>query len=263
MDMQDNEFDDVFRSKLDGFEDEPSGRVWNGIDGELNTANHRKIFIPILRIAASIILIVGLGLLFVVNKGNVIPVKGNKGHLTKNVKPAVKQPDIIAPVKQPEQISKAVQPQSVNHMARVRTPKKFNTPANLTQPQVVAKETSEPIKPTEQQVLAAVEPPRPAEIIKSVVPDNPQFASKINDDVAEVKSKPLVTAQLPATEKAAKPAKRHGIHNFGDLVNIVVAKVDKRKDKAIEFTNSDDDESTVTAVNIGPVKIKKDVNTEK
>ena len=31
MDMQDNEFDELFRSKLDEFEMEPSAKVWPGI----------------------------------------------------------------------------------------------------------------------------------------------------------------------------------------------------------------------------------------
>ena len=30
MDMQDKEFDELFRSKLDEFEAEPSGNVWPG-----------------------------------------------------------------------------------------------------------------------------------------------------------------------------------------------------------------------------------------
>jgi hypothetical protein len=259
MDMQDNEFDDIFRSKLDGFEAEPSGKVWNGIDEELTTRNRRKIFMPILRIAASVIVLVTAGLLFIPHKGNVRkPVNHAKDDIVKSALSEEKKQDAIAPVKQPEPIKNAVHEVYINRVAHVIVPKKANAAVSLTQSQVVAKETPEPIKPAEQQVLAAVEISRSTEIIKPVVPDNPpQFAVKATDDNAEVKPKSQITAQLPANDKAVKPAKRHGIHNMGDLVNLVVAKVDKRKDKAIEFTDSDDDESTITAVNIGPVKIKK------
>ena len=113
-----------------------------------------------------------------------------------------------------------------------------------------------------QQTIAAVEPPRKADITQPVVPgpETPLVTKTTTENVGQTKAAPQVTAQLPATDQATKPAKRRGIHNFGDLVNIVVAKVDKRKDKAIQFTDSDDDESTVTAVNIGPVKINKDTD---
>jgi hypothetical protein len=68
-----------------------------------------------------------------------------------------------------------------------------------------------------------------------------------------------VLASTPVPVEKTKPvAKKHGIRNFGDLVNLVVAKVDKRKDKLIQFTDSDDDESMISAVHIGAVKIKRD-----
>ena len=82
--MQDNEFDDVFRSKLDGFEAEPTGRVWEGIDEKLDSSRRRAIFMPILRIAASVILVAGLGVLFLVNRDKVAPVKGGKNDLVKS-----------------------------------------------------------------------------------------------------------------------------------------------------------------------------------
>jgi hypothetical protein len=41
-------------------------------------------------------------------------------------------------------------------------------------------------------------------------------------------------------------------------VNLVVAKVDKRKDKLIQFSDSDDDGSVITAVHLGALKIKRD-----
>lgn len=261
MDMQDNEFDDVFRSKLDGFEAEPTGRVWEGIDEKLDTSRRRAIFMPILRIAASVILVTGLGVLFFVNRDKVAPVKGGKTGLVKVTQPQVKQPETGVTVKQPVPI-KTTEPQvTVNRIAHTIVPEKQNQPVTTPQPQVVQKETPEIIKPREQPVLAAVEMPKKADIVKPVVPgpETPLVANT-NENIGQTKAPQQVTAQLPATDQVARPAKRRGIHNFGDLVNIVVAKVDKRKDKAIQFTDSDDDESTVTAVNIGPVKINKDTD---
>jgi hypothetical protein len=45
---------------------------------------------------------------------------------------------------------------------------------------------------------------------------------------------------------------------LGGIINTIVAAVDKRDDKLIEFTDNDDDDgSRVTAVNLGIFKIKK------
>ncbi|HZX59494.1 MAG TPA: hypothetical protein VFE54_12240 [Mucilaginibacter sp.] len=260
--MQDKEFDDVFRSKLDGFEAEPTGRVWEGIDEKLDTTRRRAIFMPILRIAASIILVAGLGILFLVNRDKVTPVKQGKSDFVRTAVQHVKQPETITPVRQPEPI-KTVEPKTVmNQVAHVRIPKKENATVIISQKPVVQKEAPEIIKPREQPVLATVEPTKKVDIAQPVVPgpETPLVTKTITDNSGQIKAAPQVTAQVQPNDVAAKPAKRHGIHNFGDLVNIVVARVDKRKDKAIEFTDSDDGESSITAVNIGPVKIKRDTD---
>jgi hypothetical protein len=55
----------------------------------------------------------------------------------------------------------------------------------------------------------------------------------------------------------AQQQRKHGIRNFGDIVNLVVAKVDKRKDKVIEFSDDDEDGSSITGINLGVIKVKK------
>jgi len=73
-------------------------------------------------------------------------------------------------------------------------------------------------------------------------------------------TKPALSGiQLPVSDKqdAALMKANHKIRSFGDLINVAVAKIDKRKDKIIEFTDDDDDESTLTGINLGIIKIKK------
>ncbi|MFI5160641.1 MAG: hypothetical protein ACHQHN_05155 [Sphingobacteriales bacterium] len=261
MDMQDNEFDAIFHSKLDDFEAEPSGKVWNGIDEELSAKKRRAIFMPILRIAASIILVLGLGILFFYNRDKAVPVKGGKAGLVKTVQPQVKQPETVAPVKQPEPVKTAVQQPVVNSIARFVTNKKGPQQVKPAQKDVIIDLPVPGVvqKVVPQQLIADVEPPKKTDITQPVVPGpETPLVTKTTENIGSTQVTPQLTAQVLATDAAAKPAKRRGIHNFGDLVNIVVAKVDKRKDKAIRFTDSDDDESTVTAVNIGPVKINRD-----
>jgi len=122
--------------------------------------------------------------------------------------------------------------------------------------QVIQKQ--EPVKDNNEQLIAAVPAIKQPEVTNPVVPGPETQLTVKTNAVEPVITKPvLASTEVPAVQQA-KTVKRRGIHSFGDLVNIVVAKVDKRKDKVIEFTDTDDDESTITAVNMGPIKIKKD-----
>ncbi len=71
--MQDKEFDDLFRSKLGDFETEPSAQVWQNIDAELDRKRRKKSIFPMLGIAASIIVLITAGILFIPKKENVKP----------------------------------------------------------------------------------------------------------------------------------------------------------------------------------------------
>jgi hypothetical protein len=86
MEMQDKEFDDLFRSKLDGFEVKPSVGVWDNIALDLSAGKRKKILLPFLSIAASIIVLVSAGILFIPQKQNVIskhPVKNKTAKIAR------------------------------------------------------------------------------------------------------------------------------------------------------------------------------------
>lgn len=68
-------------------------------------------------------------------------------------------------------------------------------------------------------------------------------------------------AMNPQGTKAQEVVKKKKIHSLGDLLNVVIAKVDKRDNKIIQFgggsDDDDDDLLNVTSVNLGPIKVKK------
>jgi hypothetical protein len=263
MDMQDNEFDDVFRSKLDGLEVEPSERVWGGIDDELDAQRRRKLWVPILRIAASVIIVVTAGLLFIPHGQPVKPGKPGNSRITKVTVAVITKQEATAPVVSPPvQSSQSKDAEPVNRIARVHVAPKNTEQVIVNQPQVANKQTAEPVRLMEQQapVLAAV-PELSVQNNQTAVADVPVISNKpiVADNTSETQIKPQLTAQIPVNEPAARPVKKRGIHSMGDLVNLVVARVDKRKDKAIHFSDSDDDDdNNITAVNIGPIKISKE-----
>ncbi|HVS92668.1 MAG TPA: hypothetical protein VHE59_11575 [Mucilaginibacter sp.] len=258
MKMQDKELDDLFRDKLENFEAEPSESVWTGIDTTINGRSRNKYLLPLLGVAASIVVLVTAGLLFIPrnnkNNGYVQPKNriARRGQAPSTKKPAP-QPE-IKPTAGFEESEVAVTKKTERYMKTIAQKPTAQEPAQ--------KVTGNKPLSAEEPVLATVTPKQ--EQVKPVIttiPDNSQIVkpnAKIDSAATLAVTKPaVVVKQSPVQQPAAPTAKKHGIHNFGDLVNVVMAKVDKRKDKAIEFSDDEDDEATLTAVNIGPIKIRR------
>ena len=254
----DNEFDKVFRSKLTGFEAEPSADAWSGIEDKLNARKRKVTTVPLLGIAASILIVLSAGLLFIPHKS-----KTDGRHLVKNKVSRVNQPLNV-----PE-IEKNAERRIVKSKTGKTIPAQTIAVNKVQQPYLVKYEAVK-IKDTELKQSPVIELSghplagsirqnkqeliNPVVIVKEVPPIEQSLNEKINEKPV------LAAAQLPvADEPVAETVKpKHKIKTFGDLVNVVVGKVDKRKDKLIEFTDVDDDESTITGINLGVLKIKKE-----
>lgn len=253
MNMQDNEFDKLFRSKLDGFETEPSVSVWQNIDTGLHVRSRRRLVVSLLGAAASIIVLVTAGVLLmprhvknIVGKNNIAnsdaPAKTAASVRTKpSAEPAGRNTNVTTnPVKQV--------------VALQRVKKQAITP------QPAATGTMTDHRATEKQqepaVIAAV-PQKKDEIVQPKPVDTIVLAANTvsTPDVKPVQA--VIPAKQIMAKTAPQPNKKHHIHSLGDMLNTVIAAVDKRKDKLIEFTNTDDDESVITGVNLGIVAVKE------
>ena len=260
MNMQDKEFDDLFRSKLGDFELQPSAEVWQNIDVQLD-GKKKKSILPMLSIAASMLILLTAGILFIPKKGIV---KGNKPDTNVVAKA---NPSVI----KPENNTKAVNPSEKQQevLATVETPVKYTTKANQPKIKTNAVEQREQVnssiekteitKPQDQPLMASAGIPKQNEVtpIELTEATSAEHKTTVDNSAINLPAQPVLAANLPA--KTAKSAvKKRGIRNFGDIVNLVVAKVDKRKDKLIQFSDTDDDESVVSAVHLGALKIKRD-----
>ncbi len=259
--MQDKEFDGLFRSKLDNFEAAPSARVWEGITEELNGNRRSRKLIPYLSIAASIIVLAAAGVIFIPkNKGNIN--HQHKNTIAKQAQPVKVQPGkTVVPEIKPAEVLK--QKASVSNIARVKPAKvEHNIPAKTIEPVIIQEN---PVNSQEQPVIAAVQEKH--DIITPVVPDNstPLAIKQTPDEAGSFSAKPLTAAVVLPANKAdsltAKPKRK--VRGLGGLLNTLIAKVDKRKDKIIEFGYDEDErESSITGVNLGVIKFKKGENQE-
>lgn len=250
MEMQDKEFDKLFSARLDSFEVEPSKNVWARINNELGGREYRKL-IPLLSIAASIIVLIGAALLFIPKGG-------------KMTKPAKHQVAVTHPVK-------GIPPVTKN--SPVTEAPKTTVIASATNNKLPLHEKNK-VSAQMYQVKTAVAQPVPAAVQQQPVlaaaqaSKNDIAVQQAIDTTTAIAAVPVVKTDKPATliavvpdkDKPADiaPVKKHRIRSFGDVLNVVIAAVDKRKDKVIEFSNTDGDEASITGVNLGIIKIKKE-----
>jgi hypothetical protein len=253
MDMQDKEIDQLFRSEFDTFEVEPSAAVWGNVKTQLE--KKKRSLKTYLAIAASLLMLLSAGLYFVsqIKDTTNVPVQVAVVKHDKPVKVAI-APAIESPKIAQSQIERAValNTKATSHKQKIKRVKQQNNVLPVAPVLVV----TEP----EQQLAQATH--QAAKTIKFVVPDKntPIFEKTEIPDDTPFKTNTLA-AQLVTVPKtmATAPAKKHRIRSLGDLINVVVSKVDKRKDKLIEFSSTkDEDESIVSGLNLGFIKIKKE-----
>ncbi|UOE48461.1 hypothetical protein MTO98_29060 [Mucilaginibacter sp. SMC90] len=262
MDMQDKELDRLFQQKLDDLEIQPSAGVWQGISSELNADKRKRTLLPLLSAAAGVILLITAGILFIPKQ----PVK-HHDHSTVIVKThqPVKQPVAVkvepvvppAPVQNKVPANPVIAP--VNNIAQVN--KRNKTKPNLTpsaqQPVVTAQP---PATAHADEPLLANAPAADYHVVKTDAPDTATRTSPKSAIINNEKTQPVLIAQTPAqpAPATAKHVKKRRIRSLGDVFNVVIAAVDKRKDKVIEFSNTDEDDATITGLNLGFIKVKKD-----
>ena len=256
MNMQDNELDELFRSKLGGLEMQPSAHIWDNITASLGEEKKRS-WTPVLSIAATLLVMLSVGAWFLLDK----PVKVEQAQVANRINKthAVKQ---TQPVDQSETaVQNEIKPGAIvaqpsNNIAAVKHQSAVKKgAANISKaPEFVKENVAAPDHNEPVQALAAV----PANTVANpVVPEMTLSAKTIDVEASAIKSiNPVVPLAVTAQQPEKK--KRRGIHSLGGIINAVVAAVDKREDKFIEFTETDEDQANITGLNLGLIKIKKD-----
>jgi hypothetical protein len=229
-------FDKVFKDKLGEVSVAPSPQVWENISASLDPKQHKKrVIYPWLGLAASVLLVsLGAWWFFPMNQAQVGAVKvvNVQAMPTRTTEVQLTAQENL-PKKELAHISK---PLVVNKVAQLQQdlalpPSSVNT--------VDPKPSATIIQPEQQQLAVLNESPsQPV-----TIPQTPQE-----------------TALNSAQPSAKKHAKKR-IRSLSDLVNFVVAKVDNREEKILE-TSTDEAILSLTALNVGPLKFKKN-NTEK
>lgn len=260
MKTSDKELDNLFHSKLNNLETEPDAAVWINIEAQLNVKPKKKNITFALRIAASVIVVLSVGLLLL--RPNQQLVKKPLPQKTVKLKvqhgqPVINPSEILAEKKM---LLLATKNKGIKEAQAFRKYSRKTILKPLLNPS---------LQKHSMQTLAQVKT-KPARSFDSVNDQSllnkiavvPVVTTKLSVLPEEETTETIAVKPLVPTIKTSKPtliAKLKGIRNTGDLVNLVLAEVDKRNDKLIEFSDSDDgDESNVSGINLGIISIKKE-----
>jgi len=257
--ISDKELDKLFQQRFEDLEIEPSAAVWNKIAGTMDQKIKRKsVFPSFWMAAASIVVLIAAGFLYL-RPQEVIKLQGSSEIALKmddnssRIEKSETSVLIEEPIHSPKTIEteipefRLVNPSGAKSGEFLPVQK-----APLVEPEVTATIAPEP-------VVYASEP------VKKINQVQPKKAVKVpnrysGDQSALDVTQPdmLAKADLPEEETNPDAAEIRGqkkIRSIGSLVNFVIAKVDKREDKLIEFKDSDEG-SEVSGINLGLLKFK-------
>lgn len=242
--IQDKDFDKLFKDAFEDAEITPSRNLWSNIEKEIEPKKTR-IF-PIYWLSAAAVLLIATFGYLVYQQQDVKPKQ-----YANNVKPKTEQPVVVA---QANKDSVVVNPiEKVEELLPV-SKKPFT---NLAKSRI-----NEEVKsPEKQRIFTAPEMQKQESFISKVVEPEKDIKTKIDEAILQPKDETVLAAHVNEIKtdevaEANSQVENKSIRNVGDVVNLIMNKVDKRKDKLIQF-RTDDDDSSISSINIGPFKIGK------
>jgi len=237
--MQDKEFDQLFRNKLEEAEIEPSKDLWKGIEARLEPK--RKAGLPVFWMAAALALVLmSAGLLL--KKTEKIQLQGREEmveHIDRSQTDPTRMPVASVP--------------STDQMAYTGTPLVIAPSIDVEYKTVNAAY----VKPQKKKNVVSTQPAEPSTRLHSI----PLVSAGHADIKENLETAPMMASVAASATEADgpindnSPAEKKGIRNVGDLVNFVVEKVDKREQKFLKFNTDEDDNSSLVAINIGFIKL--------
>jgi hypothetical protein len=255
--ISDKELDKLFQQRFGELEIEPSAAVWEKITGTMDQKRRKSAFPSFWMAAASIVVLISAGLLYF-RPQEVIKLQGSTV-IAQNIEDNSSRPELN---ESPVSIE-----DPLNGTQTEKTDLPDFSPVNTSgvKPGEYSLIQKTPVTEPEVKVIAPEPVVIAAEPVKKVIQAQPKKSVKVpnrysGDQSALDVTQPDMMAKVDFPEDGINPDEsevrgQRKIRSIGSLVNFVIAKVDKREDKLIEFKDSDEG-SEVSGINLGLVKIK-------
>lgn len=243
--MQDRDFDQLFNQRFEAFEVKPSAKLWQRITNDLDKPSRNKRNLSTYWMAAASIIVLVLAGLWLYKPAEVIQLQGKSENQV-----AISKEKSVANMSEADQLdaSEAIRPASSLAVWRAESIPK------------VSRRKSRKVNTADSDVDSS-----PNKITVSAPAVNAAHAiASVNNSLniveksQHVEAPQVGAAQLEKDEKEDtrnERTKTPKIKSIGGLVNFVIAQLDKREDKIIEFRDGDEG-AEVSGINIGPLKFK-------
>lgn len=244
--MLDKDFDAVFKSSFEGYEVTPANDSWTKISKKINGKTKQKKFPVFWMAAASIVIVLGIGIGLYTKPIEVIKLRPS-GENEMMADLAKEQSTPLNVYEAP--IAKAIKKPDFKPVRR-KMPSKESISITVEQSALVKKPMTTDLTSVEN--VKSVRPKLVAEQLlaqEEIMDLKKAGAVSLNED-----SNPFFSNISTADPVASKKLK---ISSVGDLVNFVVAKVDKREDKIITMSRTAESDNEITGINLGLIKFSK------
>lgn len=255
----DKDLDKLFQKRFGEFEIEPSEAIWERISETMDQKSKRKVFDPTFWMAAaSVLILISAGLWFY-RPVEVIKLHGNetmaKQSLNNSELPLVNEAIIADDLQEDKE---PIQPQFKDVSLAIAPPIKLkeihlSEMITLPEPKLKSAALQEPV------VVAIALAPKKVSVAKpEKLPKVPNRYTGDQSTLDVTQPDMMAKAYLPEEASGFSDRENRGqakIRSVGSLLNFVIARVDKREDKFIEFKDGKEG-SEVSGINLGLVKIK-------
>ncbi len=249
--MLDKDFDAHFKSSFEGYEIAPATDSWTKISEKINPKPKRKGFPVFWMAAASVIIVLGIGIGLYTKPTEVIKLHPDgDSEMMANLAQEQKAP--IKVVEAPETIAKPSKKPALRTVAN-----KPLTKESVAVEKVLVDETTLINEPVEMELASVknAKSVRPKLVTEHLLEQEEISNLKKVDAVTLTKTNDSVTENTVFA--SAFSTKKLKISSVGDLVNFVVAKVDKRDDKLIKISKTDESDNEIIGINLGLIKFNK------
>jgi hypothetical protein len=259
--MLDNDIDQLFKSSLEDFEVSPAANSWDKITDGLDQKPKTKKYPIFWMAAASVMLVATLGITLFNQETDVIRLRGNQ---TKDLaaleQPVKKQVEDNSVRKNNDlDVDQNTAIVSVNKYSSTKSADAVKEIEKNLQPDATNSSPVNVFNTNEQKeeiTLAAVKPVREKTVTERILE-----IESLNNQTSKINKENSLIAQNITDENLEGdgnlPDRKLKIKSIGDLVNFVVAKVDKREEKIIKMGKTSESDNEITGINLGLIKYSK------
>ena len=264
--MLDKEFDKAIKSSFEDFEVEPTAKSWENISAQLNQKSKgKKLPIFWLSVAASVVIVLSIGVNIYVKPiddiiklraqetPKVVVIKEGSNLQAANKKNGNTGNDKVVKTEL-NKGEKLVNSSVKTNKNQAEIAKNNSLEKNILPDATITPNANVLVVKKVEEVIAATKPVRkPTVTEKMIAEENAKGANSINNQTAFA----INTNDEILNDEGAQSDRKVKIRTVGDLVNFVVAKVDKREEKIIRVSKTEESDNEITGINLGLFKFRK------